>query len=85
MEQAVATADHANAALTTMEEPTFTGSCGLYFDGVGGPSGTGGQTCYLVDPGAMAVGEANNVGSTARATGNDGRMSQSTCPAVDVK
>lgn len=66
MEQGVATADHANAALTTMEGPTFTGSCGLYVDGVGGPSGTGGQTCYLVNTGAMAVGEANY-----------GRMSQS--------
>jgi hypothetical protein len=28
-------------------------------DGVGGPSGTGGQTCYLVNTGALAVGEAN--------------------------
>jgi hypothetical protein len=28
-------------------------------DGVGGPSGTSGQTCYLVNTGALAVGEAN--------------------------
>jgi hypothetical protein len=67
MEQDIATVSHADAALTTMEGPTFTGSCGLYVDGVGGPSGTGGQTCYLVNTGAMAVAEANY-----------GRMSQST-------
>ena len=67
MEQDVAPADEANAALTTMEGPTFTGSCGLYVDGVGGPAGTGGQTCYLVNTGALAVAEANY-----------GRMSQST-------
>jgi glycogen debranching enzyme len=67
MEQDVAPADEANAALTTMEGPTFTGSCGLYVDGVGGPEGTGGQTCYLVNTGALAVAE-----------GNYGRMSQAT-------
>lgn len=67
MEQDIATVGDADAALTTMEGPTFTGSCGLYVDGVGGPSGTGGQTCYLVGTGAMAVSE-----------GNYGRMSQST-------
>jgi hypothetical protein len=67
MEQDVAPADEANAALTTMEGSTFTGSCGLYVDGVGGPSGTSGQTCYLVNTGALAVAE-----------GNYGRMSQST-------
>ena len=67
MEQDVAPVDEANAALATMEGPTFTGSCGLYVDGVGGPSGTSGQTCYLVNTGALAVAEANY-----------GRMSQST-------
>jgi len=67
MEQDIATPADANAALTTMEGPTFTGSCGLYVDGVGGPEGTGGQTCYLVNTGAMAVAEANY-----------GRMSQAT-------
>ena len=46
--------------------PTFTGPCGLYVDGVGGPSGTGGQTCYLVNTGAMAGAEAN-YGRTAQA------------------
>jgi hypothetical protein len=59
MEQDIAPAGNASSALSTMEGPTFTGSCGLYVDGVGGPSGTGGQTCYLVNTGAMAVGEAN--------------------------
>jgi hypothetical protein len=59
MEQDVAPAGNADSALTTMEGPTFTGSCGLYVDGVGGPSGTGGQTCYLVNTGALAVAEAN--------------------------
>jgi hypothetical protein len=59
MEQDVASSARAQAALTRMEGPTFTGSCGLYVDGVGGPSGTGGQTCYLVNTGALAVGEAN--------------------------
>ena len=49
----------ADAALGQLETPTFTGSCGLYVDGVGGPMGTSGQTCYLVDTGALAVGEAN--------------------------
>ena len=59
MEQDIAPTPNATAALTQLETPTFTGSCGLYVDGVGGPSGTGGQTCYLVNTGALAVGEAN--------------------------
>ena len=59
MEQGVAPVANADAALGQLETPTFTGSCGLYVDGVGGPSGTGGQTCYLVNTGALAVGEAN--------------------------
>ncbi len=48
------------------EGPTFTGTCGLYVDGVGGPSGTGGQTCYLVNTGAMARAEANYGRSSTR-------------------
>jgi hypothetical protein len=59
MEQDIAPVPNADAALTQLETPTFTGSCGLYVDGVGGPSGTSGQTCYLVNTGALAVGEAN--------------------------
>ena len=59
MEQDIAPVPNADAALNQLETPTFTGSCGLYVDGVGGPSGTGGQTCYLVNTGALAVGEAN--------------------------
>jgi hypothetical protein len=59
MEQDVAPPANASAALDQIEGPTFTGSCGLYVDGVGGPSGTGGQTCYLVNTGALAVSEAN--------------------------
>jgi hypothetical protein len=59
MEQGIAPVPDADAALGQLETPTFTGSCGLYVDGVGGPSGTGGQTCYLVNTGALAVGEAN--------------------------
>ena len=59
MEQGIAPVPDADAALTQLETPTFTGSCGLYVDGVGGPSGTGGQSCYLVNTGALAVGEAN--------------------------
>jgi hypothetical protein len=59
MEQDIAPIPDAGAALGQLETPTFTGSCGLYVDGVGGPSGTGGQTCYLVNTGALAVGEAN--------------------------
>jgi hypothetical protein len=59
MEQDIAPASNAQAALDQLEGPTFTGSCGLFVDGVGGPSGTGGQTCYLVNTGALAVGEAN--------------------------
>ena len=59
MEQDIAPVPDADAALGQLETPTFSGSCGLYVDGVGGPSGTGGQTCYLVNTGALAVGEAN--------------------------
>lgn len=59
MEQSVAPVPNADAALASIETPTFTGSCGLYVDGVGGPAGTGGQTCYLVNTGALAVAEAN--------------------------
>ncbi len=59
MEQDIAPVADANAALGQLETPTFTGSCGLYVDGVGGPSGPSGQTCYLVNTGALAVGEAN--------------------------
>ena len=66
MEQNVAPTANADAALTQMEGPTFTGSCGLYVNGVGGPSGTGGQTCYLVNTGAMARAEAN-YGRTSQA------------------
>jgi len=66
MEQGIAPAANADAALAAMEGPTFTGTCGLFVDGVGGPSGTGGQTCYLVNTGAMARGEAN-YGRTAQA------------------
>ena len=59
MEQSIAPVADANAALGQLETPAFTGSCGLYVDGVGGPMGTSGQTCYLVNTGALAVGEAN--------------------------
>jgi hypothetical protein len=59
MEQDVAPPASASAALSQIEGPAFTGPCGLYVDGVGGPSGTGGQTCYLVNTGALAVSEAN--------------------------
>jgi hypothetical protein len=66
MEQGIAPAANADAALAKMEGPAFTGTCGLFVDGVGGPSGTGGQTCYLVNTGAMARAEAN-YGRTAQA------------------
>jgi hypothetical protein len=66
MEQNVAPVSNADAALAKMEGPLFTGKCGLFVDGVGGPSGTGGQTCYLVNTGAMARAEAN-YGRTAQA------------------
>jgi hypothetical protein len=59
MEQGIAPAADANDALTQLEGPAFSGSCGLYVDGVGGPMGTSGQTCYLVNTGAAAVAEAN--------------------------
>jgi glycogen debranching enzyme len=59
MEQDIAPVADADAALSQMETPTFTGSCGLFVDGVGGPMGASGQTCYLVNTGALAVGEAN--------------------------
>jgi hypothetical protein len=66
MEQGVAPTARAGTALTKMEGPTFSGSCGLFVDGVGGPSGTGGQSCYLVNSGAMARAEAN-YGRTSQA------------------
>ena len=69
MEQAVAPPANATAALANIETPTFTGPCGLYVDGVGGPSGTGGQTCYLVNTGALAVAEGN-YGETDQAVAN---------------
>ena len=59
MEQDIAPVANADAALGQLETPTFTGSCGLYVDGVGGPMGASGQSCYLVNTGALAVGEAN--------------------------
>jgi hypothetical protein len=59
MEQDVAPVADADAALGQLETPTFTGSCGLFVDGVGGPMGASGQSCYLVNTGALAVGEAN--------------------------
>ncbi|HZC39359.1 MAG TPA: hypothetical protein VE343_01720 [Streptosporangiaceae bacterium] len=59
MEQGIAPADKAAAALGQVEGPAFTGSCGLFVNGVGGPSGVGGQTCYLLGTGALAVSEAN--------------------------
>jgi hypothetical protein len=73
MEQDVAPPANANAALTQIEGPTFTGSCGLFVDGVGGPSGTGGQTCYLVNTGALAVAEAN-YGRLPQAVTNMGKV-----------
>jgi hypothetical protein len=68
MEQDIAPPARATAALTRMQGPAFTGSCGLYVDGVGGPMGTSGQTCYLVNTGAMARAEAG-YGRTAQAIG----------------
>src|SRR6201987_997880 len=59
MEQDIAPVANADAALGQLETPTFTGSCGLFVDGVGGPMGASGQSCYLVNTGALAVGEAN--------------------------
>jgi hypothetical protein len=73
MEQGIAPPASAGAALATMEGPTFTGTCGLFVDGVGGPSGTGGQTCYLVNTGAMARAEAN-YGRTTQAVGYMGKV-----------
>ena len=66
MEQGIAPSASADRALATMEGPTFSGSCGLYVDGVGGPEGPAGQTCYLVNTGALAVAEGN-YGRTAPA------------------
>jgi glycogen debranching enzyme len=52
--------DRATAALTTLESPTFTGSCGLYHTGVGGgPDGSGEQKCWTLPSSVMAVAEAN--------------------------
>ena len=73
MEQDVAPPANAATALANIETPTFTGSCGLYVDGIGGPEGTGGQTCYLVNTGALAVAEAN-YGQLDRTVSNMGKV-----------
>jgi glycogen debranching enzyme len=60
MEVALAPENRANAALNTLESPTFTGDCGLYHTGVGGgPEGEGELTCWTLPNSVMAVGEAN--------------------------
>ncbi len=69
MEQDIVSVARGLAALAHIETPIFTGSCGLYVDGVGGPEGTAGQTCYLVNTGALAVAQAN-YGQDAQAVTN---------------
>ncbi len=59
MEQDIAPPANAIAALSNIATPTFTGACGLYVDGLGGPEGASGQSCYLVNTGALAVAQAN--------------------------
>jgi hypothetical protein len=73
MEQDIAPPANAQAALTRMQGPTFSGSCGLFVDGVGGPSGAGGQTCYLLNTGTIAVAEAN-YGRLPQAAGYLGKI-----------
>ena len=58
--------------------PTFTGTCGLFVDGVGGPAGTGGQTCYLVNTGAMAGPRRTTAGPPQAVTYMDKVASQLT-------
>jgi glycogen debranching enzyme len=60
MEVLLAPENRANAALNTMERPTFTGDCGLFHTGVGGgPTGAGELKCWTLPNSVMAVGEAN--------------------------
>jgi hypothetical protein len=60
METLLAPENRAATALTTLESPTFTGSCGLYHTGVGGgPDGSGELKCWTLPSSVMAVAEAN--------------------------
>ncbi|MDQ3861906.1 MAG: glycogen debranching protein [Actinomycetota bacterium] len=69
MEVLLAPENRANAALDTLESPTFTDindpndpydSCGLYHTGVGGgPDGNGEMKCWTLPNSVMAVAEAN--------------------------
>jgi hypothetical protein len=56
----LATREHANAALDTLEGPNFTGECGLFHTGAGGgPTGAGELKCWTLPSSVMAVAEAN--------------------------
>jgi len=60
MEVGLAPASHAEAALTRLESPTYTGDCGLFHTGVGGgPDGQGELRCWTLGSSVMAVAEAN--------------------------
>jgi hypothetical protein len=78
MEQGIASVARGLTALSHIETPIFTGSCGLYVDGVGGPEGTAGQTCYLVNTGALAVAQANYGQDSQAVTNMDKVASQLT-------
>ena len=51
MEQDIAPVADADAALGQLETPTFTGSCGLYVDGVGGPAAPAARPATWSTPG----------------------------------
>jgi glycogen debranching enzyme len=60
MEASLAPAERAHAALSTLENPAFSGTCGLYLVGEGGgPDGKAVKKCWTVMAGVMALAEAN--------------------------
>jgi glycogen debranching enzyme len=60
METGLAPAKRAHAALSTLESPAFSDTCGLYLVGEGGgPDGKAVKKCWTVMAGVMALAEAN--------------------------
>jgi hypothetical protein len=60
METSLAPAERAHAALSTLEGPAHSDSCGLYLVGEdGGPDGQAVKKCWTVMAGVMALAEAN--------------------------
>jgi hypothetical protein len=60
METSLAPPERAHAALSTLESPAYSDTCGLYLVGEGGgPDGNAVKKCWTVMAGVMALAEAN--------------------------